>query len=774
MSAGGLARGHPSRFAALCTAAIRLRLPAMVAGLGFVILLGATPFGEVQPRIQLIMVVLGAIVVWLALLSLRRGTDRADQLALAAYLLILIPIVLSNFLRQSVDIALSGLALLSLFVVSRRELADRTSRDVLLGLLSGVALGVGGLALVTWGAVWIDWVARFGSLPPELPLPGFVFGNVHDVAILVVLCTPAVLIEPSGWRRIAAPIVVIVAAAVVVIDGSRNVLLGVALASAAAGGLAMSRTNWQRRTAFAIGAVALLIAASAVAASTGLLARLLTPDTLGIRLALWSASVDIWSLDPIFGQGPGTFPWLLQRTDYFAEWAFAPRHPDNLVFQLLAEGGLVGLLAGSAAALAVAVGARATKPPLPLIWALLFFVACGLLANPTDFGFLVVPAVLLAGLCTPMAERRPTTSDHTTTRWAGAVSAATAICGVLVLAIALSFPVGGMVHERSGRSGVESASVEGDLLLARQLDPGLALYHRELAALMTAAGDPAGARTLLQLAVALNPSDLAARRLLALTAQSLGDASGALRAAETAVDQKETDVTNWLTLAQIHAAQGRPALASEIVADVVYQAPWVTGAMDLGAMGLDLTSEEAIRQAVDLWQQSPQDDDEHSIEPMWLVALEGDESLLSAAATETGGTPVTARSLYALLDCRIPDSRQMLESARSTEGGSGWYWIVRYMLEAVEGTISPETEWFARNLARRSPAPADGTSATALYNGLADPWGYGQWPLTVPRREELAPTEIAGLSEWMRDPVRASRLGAPTRKLATCETGGQT
>ncbi|HJT63179.1 MAG TPA: hypothetical protein VJ839_00210, partial [Candidatus Limnocylindria bacterium] len=86
----------------------------MVAGLGFVILLGATPFGEVQPRIQLIMVVLGAIVVWLALLSLRRGTDRADQLALAAYLLILIPIVLSNFLRQSVDIALSGLALLSL------------------------------------------------------------------------------------------------------------------------------------------------------------------------------------------------------------------------------------------------------------------------------------------------------------------------------------------------------------------------------------------------------------------------------------------------------------------------------------------------------------------------------------------------------------------------------------------------------------------------------------------------------------------------------------
>jgi O-antigen ligase/tetratricopeptide (TPR) repeat protein len=666
------------------------------------------------------------------------------------------------------------LAVFSLFVVSRRELAGRASQMALLGLLAGLALGVGSLILLAWGSVWIGWATRFGSLPPELPLPGYAFGNVHDIAILVVLCVPAFLIDASGWRRMVAPIGVLVAIAVVAIDGSRNVLLAGVLAFGTTYGVTLWRSRRQWRMVYVIGAVAVLAAGVAVAGFTGLLARLITPDTLGVRLALWTASVDAWLLDPVFGQGPGTFPWVLQRTDYFSEWTFAPRHPDNVLFQLLAEGGLVGILGGGAAVLAVWAGARFSSPPLPAVWALTFFVACGLLANPTDFGFLIVPAVLWAGLCTARAEARPAHTDGARRRWAGALPAAVAVCGAVVFGIAVSIPIAGMLHERSfGRLEVEYEVVEGDLRIAGRIDAGLGLYHRELASVLSGAGgDLDEARHLLERTIALNPSDTAAHRLLALVAQALGDEQAAVQASETALDQKSTDVVNQLTSAQIHAAQGSMDAASQLVAEAAARAPWVTGALDAEAMGLDITAAEAVNEALALWQMGEPANLEYQFEPMWLVALDGAEASLPAAAAETENAPETARSLFALLECQIPEARQLLESARPQEGGSAWYWIVRLMVETVEGTVSTETEWSVQYLGRQNPAAGSGTAATALYNGLADPWGYGQWPLNLPRRPDLPPTEGAGLSEWIRDPIGAARLSVPARPLARCESPG--
>ena len=120
------------------------------------------------------------------------------------------------------------------------------------------------------------------------------------------------------------------------------------------------------------------------------------------RLARWESLTDAWLAKPVAGYGPGSFPWILQQTAYFDTNAWAPRHPDSLIFQLLPEAGLLG--AAALLVVAVTVVPKIIRgPSRAASWVVIIFALAGLGANPTDFGFLVAMAIVWVAFAIPRA-----------------------------------------------------------------------------------------------------------------------------------------------------------------------------------------------------------------------------------------------------------------------------------------------------------------------------------------------------------------------------------
>lgn len=83
---------------------------------------------------------------------------------------------------------------------------------------------------------------------------------------------------------------------------------------------------------------------------------------LATRNNIWSAAEGIWSSHPVVGVGPGGFPAAyaserLPGKDYLPTTLFEPPpHAHNVILQILAEQGLVGLVAFLALAIVVVAG----------------------------------------------------------------------------------------------------------------------------------------------------------------------------------------------------------------------------------------------------------------------------------------------------------------------------------------------------------------------------------------------------------------------------------
>jgi hypothetical protein len=256
-------------------------------------------------------------------------------------------------------------------------------------------------------------------------------------------------------------------------------------------------------------------------------------------------------------------------------------------------------------------------------------------------------------------------------------------------------------------------------------------------------------------------------RLLALASQQHGESTRALDAAEQAAARGSSGVVNLLTLAQVQAAQGLDRGALDLVAGVLHEAPWVSGALDLEAMGFGHSTAAAVRLAAGVSLVSPSSPQHGYIHRAWLAALGGDAGLLAIAIDEADGAAGTVQALYDLLECRTAEAEAVLDAARATEGASPWYWTVRYMVEQVSGVIHPDTAWFVRYMLEFRPVEIS-PAADAAHNGLVEYWGYGRRPLSYPQQPGLPPSELEGLKEWMRDSVRTAALRVPDRPLGSC------
>ena len=111
-------------------------------------------------------------------------------------------------------------------------------------------------------------------------------------------------------------------AVIVLLDGSRNLWLAIAVASAVM--IAIRTRQWLRKrlTPRRLGLIGVALGGSVFIAvtagiATPLVARLANSETVLARGDLWTASVDAWLTRPLFGWGAGSYPFLLQQTDYF-------------------------------------------------------------------------------------------------------------------------------------------------------------------------------------------------------------------------------------------------------------------------------------------------------------------------------------------------------------------------------------------------------------------------------------------------------------------------
>ncbi len=346
----------------------------------------------------------------------------------------------------------------------------------------------------------------------------------------------------------------------------------------------------------AAGSGALLVLAWA----TGIMERMASLTTLAFRLELWSSSMDAWLIDPLTGLGPGSFPWALQLTDHFAGSGFAARHPDSALVQLLTEAGVLGIVAGCVVVAALVVGIRQVgQIDRRALWGLAFFAAAGIFANPTDLGFLILLGLAWAAVATPP----PVTSvqhRHSHGRRIRRGVIWTAAAAVFVAAVTLA--TGSVVHDQANRLAAAGQTEEADrrLALAIALDPGMALYPREMGVSLIERGRYDEAAPFLDRATELNPADTIALRAASELAMARGEPAAALAAAKAAARLMRSSTNVVLTLARAEAAAGHVGVARRLITEAVAVFPALL-ALDFGAVGIPVSNDELLDSALALW-----------------------------------------------------------------------------------------------------------------------------------------------------------------------------
>ncbi len=724
----------------------------LTVAMAYVVMVGGTAIGEVEAELRLVNAAISALIIVAAGTLLAAGIDRVDGFAIAALALFALAGLVSEFPRQSFDAVLAALAYVAAFVVGRRVLARvRARRWVVWGFI-----GLSALFILLFSALWVApvlewWRATGWQVIPPLNFEhrSFPWGHRHDAALLVVILYPAWWIgRPSGIRRAVAIAFGVLAGLIVLVDGSRALWLAMGVATAVLAMPAVVRrarqgvSRAQVMAGVTVGAgVAVLLAVSGVGSS--LFQRAMNAATLGYRAELWGAVADAWSSRPIAGFGPGSFPWVLQTTDYFDTNSLAPRHPDSAVVQMLAEGGILGLVA-----LAVLVGgvgvAVMRSRTVAARWVLLTFTVASLNANPTDFAFLIVVAIAWVAYAIPHRVPAEGIGRAAIPYAIGAAVAVAAIGFAYVPTL-----VAGFSYER-GREAVDAGNLD---VAARHFtdasgaDAGLALYPRQLGTAELLAGDIDAAVPSLESATRINEWDDLAWRTLALAHEAAGDEAAAEAAIARAVDIQRSDPTNLLLAAIIGADDG------SVAAEVVQAWPWIVHAAGWEEwLPPGSTTTSVVEAALDRWTADAPMPEVEQGQSLWLAAM-ADSANLDEAIEQSGLGQEMGGALAAAIRC------QPVQSTLDAMGGSAMtnhlYWWLRARDALITGESADEPMRIAELMGR--PPPSD-ASIGAVLNPLhengqysTDQWGYRRLPISWPDYVVSVPSQGAGMARWFHE-----------------------
>lgn len=726
----------------------------------YVLLLG-TKAGEQWAWVRLAGSILGAVMLVSAFILRRRAEDVVDRLAILAVLLFLVACVASGFPRQSFDAALSALALLGGFLTARDLLHDERARAMLISVVSLLGASIAIAFGIAWLGIWAAWASAFGlgvAPPLDLPLPSGQFGYRHHVAILVLLTFPAILARLRGATRSERLVLragVIFGAFVIYAAGSRAIWVAAIVATLVAfviprGSAAVRRRLEQGATrpalaaGVALGAIALLFTVQGFWGP--LLSRMVSITPLAARGEIWLASFLAWLERPLAGWGPGSFPFVLRETDYFHFNVFSPRHADNVILQALAEGGMFGVAALAVVVATVVVTLRSSgnRAPRPLLWLMLCIGMISLVATPSDFGFLAVLMVVWVAYGLPR-DAAPRVEPDRSPRVVLAVLATPVAIATVCFSVAAFMQETARTDAMNGRYDAAAAS----LRTAVMLDPGMALYARELGWVQIAAGQPASALDDLSRARRTNGDDVAVVRGLALAALNADDLDAAETAARAAVELQEGDASNLLLLGHVAEAAGDLPTAAAMASRALQQQPLLAASDGWQLLGVGDMPDALRNAASDLLRGAGTTVGSRSasLGPSWLAGLAHEPSLEAQAVADAGPYQSEAALLLRFAACELDAETLLSPPSRPTVA----YWEVRLVLDTLLGIEDPDGRALSVYQVPGIARDFTGDRATVAIEQQdeVDVEGYNRRPLVLKDPPLTLPSTASAAANWL-------------------------
>lgn len=717
----------------------------LAAAFVYFILLGGTAIGEGSVGLRLVNALIGACLVLIFIIRPPSQIDALDKTTLGATTLFAIAGVFSLFPRQSLDAVTAALAYCAALSVSRELLDSDRARRTFIFLTRSIAT----VLILSTASQWLPPMLAWweGTGWQVLPLfnfehSGAPWGHRHDLTLLVVMSYPAWLHgRRSPLVRTAASLLGALLLLLLIADGSRALWLAIAVASlvvlltrgVGSGWLAIRHNA---RGLVLVGSV--LVVALVVSGVAGALVnRALDSATLEYRGPMWGAILTDWMSHPIAGNGPGSFPFVLQRTDYFDTNSWAPRHPDSSLFQGIAEGGLLLVAAMALLVVCLRPGRSAAAQ-----WSTVAFAVAGLLASPSDFGFLIASAIGWVAFNHPRERAARISGSLSPVRRLAVGLGAVSLAGFAVLA------AGGLSYEqaRASLSQGEGANAERALSVAISLDPGMALYHRQRGALRYVTDDYAGAISDFEAALRINEWDDLAWRSLALARQAAGDTAGATAAIGQAVRVQRSDPTNLLLLATLKE-DGSAQLAEVVAAwpPIVFSNEW-----DAVSPSTERTAEvvDAAARRLSEGRSIPELVSDQSL---WLAGITGQQSLISASSL-----PWSSDLRAALLESlTCGDVTGVLTAVAAADWRQPLYWHLKMRASAMQGSFDAE----AARMAALIGAPISMEVSRSAFNPLnengrfsADAWGYRRGSIVWLSADADLPSPQSGYARWVLDP----------------------
>jgi O-antigen ligase/tetratricopeptide (TPR) repeat protein len=725
----------------------------------YLLFIGGTPTGDFNGWSQAANGVLGLGLIYLWLRRAPRAADRLDIAVLGALLLFLASAVVSLMPRQSFGAATQATALVAGFYLARRELGG-PSRSTVEAVLGWTCLVVLAVTLPVWIGTWIRWLNLAGwSNPPPLSiwLPGGVFHHRHYLATLIILLAPA--LWSSGFRHrwpFLSLAGTVGSVCIVVMDASRTLIAAVLIASVVVALMQARRMSPHARRVFrrVSGASAAALVVATVVAAPVLLERMGNLSKLLARFTLWDNSIDVWAHHPVAGVGPGVYPFSYFLTDYFADHIYSPRHPDNAVVQLLTESGLLGLAAVAIVLIAVAAAARHRWRKEPhALWALTAFTVACVGTNPSDFLFLVVPALLWTGMLVPAEPQQweaPIAARSPSWARRHALSIVAVPVGAAILLTSLASLVYQSARDRYVSGDHVAAAQALDIAIA--LDPAQAFYWRERGGLRLASANADGARADFERALKSVPFDPGALRGLALANLLSGDGQLAVTTAEKAVHLQPQSILSATVLAVVAQGAGVPNVSRAALARALLEAPYFALVPWTDTVLNRFDRAEALAnasRAVGDYRSG-----ETTIGAVLVVIMAAKKD---GSSTVNGAIPAlthSARALTAIAGCNAERAMAEIKLAASIERESADFWIA----SAVISQTLPQSESFGPQFAamylgmNSNQGPA---SSSLVSDGGNDSLRYRREPLEITESNAVMPAPFRGLWLLTNDPLAA-------------------
>jgi O-antigen ligase len=748
-----------------------------VAVLAYFVVAGDLGWRDIHPMLRITTLVLSAVLIGAYVSRAPDRADRFDQRILVALLVFLVPCVLSRFPRQSFDAALAALLYVSALFVGRDILARESARRLfivgLMALSVALTLLISAQLIVPFVA-W--WALAGGTLFPPLdlkviPVP---WASRYELALLLVM------LYPSWWvgtvtrsRAIAGTAVGILVLAACVIVGSRTVWLAV-FAGGVAAILPIVRAGFrwdQRRVVLLLTFSVMLVTFMLVSGlSAAFLERVARLEPLAERASTWATLIHAWADHPIVGFGPGSFPWVLQSTNYFDTNSFAPRHADGALLQLLVESGLAGL-AAAVVVLTTVVPAVFQGRSRAARFALVTCLASGIGLSPSQFAFIVAMAIAWVAFGVP----RETLPDSHTVGRRSMQLRTLSVAAASIVGLAFGSTMVADFAYLSARAAVDRQNfreAEASLNLATILDPGLAIYSRQLGTVRLISSDPRKAVIALERATAINPSDDLAWRILGLAYSKVGVEEDSRTAIERAIDMQRSDPTNLLLLAKLLRDEGNLPAASDVLAEIVQAWPMIVAAPGWTAFARPFSTNEILEQAHDRWSRGAA-----SPEPLsWQSLLIG--VMVGATDAELDNEPAqmtaSLRAAYlAVMRCD-PYAGEALSAATDADRRKPIYWALAIRQATIEGHDIRDYQILYRImtndplLSTYRPRPLNPLSENGARGSDPDLWGYRRQSIDWPDTPWDLPSPLAGYAQWHRQPTPTVQAAGLARVLHAC------